>query len=418
VLVQASWSMTDWRVILQFESATHAMSSCERYVMAGVVLPARISVVACDPKAEPSAGAVHAEIDDWLRRLGARGATCDGPRGMGCMSWGEPSCQHVLVLVIGSAALDPAYERMASEWLKESRGRGVVITAMVPPLEHVDVFGGGGYPRLSKSTGASWGGVATQLAASVLAAALLDEKPGVFISYLRKEASASAEDIYDALTHAGFRVFLDRFNGTPGRVFPHELAEEMASMGLVALLETSGLRRSRWTMWEVAFARRYRLGPVAIKFGGAPGVHATAQRHVVPNDPAVSLPTHVVGDVVRFIRYHYLAVAVSRRAYFETLVRSAAQAGGGDATDIGRGMLSLDKPAGNTMGCVLPAGVPGRLRHVTRFMQSGNAGPYVLAGEHQHLAPADREDLRWLASYTHVKLAGSASVYRTVRGIV
>src|SRR6266853_519337 len=108
--------MADWRVILQFESATHIMaSSCNRYDMAGVVLPAHLSVVACDAAAEPSAATVHAEIDLWLRRLGSRGDECRGPRDMRCMSWDEPSCQHVLVLVIGSAAVDPDYERRAAE---------------------------------------------------------------------------------------------------------------------------------------------------------------------------------------------------------------------------------------------------------------------------------------------------------------
>lgn len=416
--------MTDWRVILQLESANQALpSSCERYVMAGAVLPAHISVVACDPAAERSAGAVHAEIDLWLRRQGAQSTTCYGPGSMGrlmeCMAWSEPSCQHVLVLMVGSAPLDRRYESIASQWRSRSRDRGPVITALVPPLTHADVFDGGGYPLLSKYTTASWGGSANQLAASALAAALLDEKPGVFISYLRKEASVGAEAIYDALTHAGYRAFLDRFNGTPGRVFPHELAEAMASMGMVTLLETSGLRRSHWTMWEVAFARRYRLGPIAVNFGGAPGVRAPAPRHAVPHhDPAVSLPTSVVDSVVEFIRDQSLAVAVSRRAYFETLVRTAAQAKGGDITDIGGGVLSLDNPGGVPVGYALPAGIPGRLRHVARLVQSQSAGPYVLAGEHQHLAPTDRRDLRWLASQTGVWLAGSASVYRTVQRIV
>lgn len=280
------------------------------------------------------------------------------------------------------------------------------------------MFGGGGYPFLSMCTAASWGGVATQLAEAALVAALLDEKPGVFISYLRKEASAAADAIYDGLTHAGYRVFLDRFNGTPGRVFSHELAEAMSSMGLVALLETPGLGGSRWTMSEVAFARRFRLGPVAVNFLRGRRVRAATQRLTVSHDPAGALPPAVVRDVLQFIREHSLAVAVSRRAYFETLVRSAAQDGGGDATDIGGAVLSLDKPIGNSVGSALPAGVPGRLRHVARLVRSRNVGPYLLAGEHQHLSPSDREDLRWLATQVRVTLTGSGSVYRKVRRIV
>jgi hypothetical protein len=334
------------------------------------------------------------------------------------MAWGEPSCQHALVLVVGAATLDSRFEQLAKQWLTKRSGHCTVLTALVPPLTHSQVFAGGRFPVLSTCIAAPWGGSPMQLAESVLADTMLDEKPGVFISYIRLEASAGAEDIYQALSRLGYRVFLDRFNGTPGRVFPLELAEAMSSMGLVALLETSGLRDSRWTMWEAVFAARFRLGPVAVNFQGAPPVRAAVLRRAISHNPAKALPTPVVDDIAQFIRDNTLSVAVSRSAYFESLVRSAAQDSGGDAAHVGGGVLSLEQPAGNPVGCVLPAAVPGRLKHVTRLVRSRHVGPYVLAGEHQHLARGDRDDLQWLAAQTGVTLAGSASVYRTVRRIM
>jgi len=106
----------------------------------------------------------------------------------------------------------------------------------------------------------------------------------VFISYLRAEASQGAEQIHDGLARSGFRIFLDRFSGTAGRLFPQELSEAMASMGLVVLLETSGLFRSRWTMWEVGFARRYQLGPIAVNFNRARAIRTAMVRHPVSED--------------------------------------------------------------------------------------------------------------------------------------
>jgi hypothetical protein len=238
----------------------------------------------------------------------------------------------------------------------------------------------------------------------------------VFVSYLRKEALGGADQIHDALTHAGFRVFLDRFNGTAGRVFPRELAESMASMGLVLVLETSGLHKSHWTMFEVDFAHRYRLGPIAVNFDGAPHAAVAIQRLDVPKDPLHRLPTKDVEAIVDFVRTHALAITLSRRAYFESLVRLAASAAGSFEVDAGFGVVSLHR-GGVPLASVLPAAVPGRLRHIHRLASATAGSDAILAGEHQHLPLADLDDLRWLARQRSVTLAGSGSVFRIVRRI-
>jgi len=334
------------------------------------------------------------------------------------MSWQEPSCQQVLVLIIGAEILSPRFELMAQEWLKRNRQSTVIITALKPPLTHSQVFGNGTCPLLEKCNALPWEGSHQQLAESTLSAALLDEKPGVFISYVRSESFKGAEQIHDALIHSGFRVFLDQFNGTPGRVFPHELSEAMASMGLVVLLETSRLFNSRWTRWEAAFARRYRLGPVSLNFNGAPLLRTATERHSILQDPSKKLSTSVVDDIVTFIYKHYLAVAVGRRAYYETLVRLAAISKQGKVTNIGSGVLEISDLSNITKGCALPIAIPGRLRHIHRLVTAFPVGPYLLAGDHQHLSPTDREDLRWLASHTRVTLTGSASVYGAIRNVL
>ena len=412
--------MNAWRVILQVESPSGGFwSPCIRFDMSGVVVPAHISIIACDPAAISKALAVHAEIHQRLTRIGgASSVDCPGPRGLECQAWDERSCQHVLVLIIGSPNLHHQFETMAVDWNRKSHGGASVLVALVPPLDHAGVFGTGRHPELAKCTASAWKGDVEHLASTALELALLDEKPGVFISYVRNDARVAADDIHDALLRAGYRVFLDRFSGTPGRVFPHELAEAMADHGLVLLLETPGVFHSEWTTWELAFAHRYRLGPVAVNFRNAPRWRAATNRLSASEDPTANLPAPLLEQVVNFVRHNHLTTSVTRRAYFETLVQLAAQTKRGSASVIDGGLLELTNASSVKVGSALPGAVPGRLRHVKRLVDSPIPGQRLLAGQHEHLRPRDRDDLRWLAGTTGITLAGPASIYSAVRRIL
>lgn len=405
--------MNAWRVILQLRDSADRLS-CDRYDAAGVAAPAQITVTACDAVADSWAAATHAAIEASLRLLRATPASCSGPGGVRCMAWLEPACRHVLVLLVGTAPLDFRWEAHAVEWMKLSRGNGRVIVALVPPVTHERAFAAGAHPQLSLCAAAGWGGVPKRLASIAMAEALLEEKPGVFLSYRRDEASGGAEALHDALIHAGYRVFLDRVSGTPGRQFPRELAEAMSSMGLVVLFETASLRSSGWTMWEARFARRFRLGPIAINFAKAPEFVGATTRMPLAVSPLTRLPDADIRRAVNFVDREYLRTAVARQAYFETLIALAARSKGGSAIDRG-GLVSVSDGAGAVVGTVLAAAVPGRLRHVARLARSQRIRPHLLAGEHQHLAPCDLDDLRWLAQTSGLRLTGSGSVYGAVR---
>jgi hypothetical protein len=379
------------------------------------VVPARIAVVSCDPSALAVARQVHAELDARLHALGGISSTCGSSyvRSLDCQTWEEPSCNQILVFVIGAAPLDPKHEVMAKSWWQASGGRAVIIPAIIPPLKHSEVFGGGAFPIMRKLTASPWLGSLKELVAAVMIAALLDERPGVFISYLRSEASSVAEQIHDALAKNGYRIFLDRFSGSPGRVFPHELAEAMSGMGLVCLLETAGLRNSRWTMFEARFASRYRVGPIALPFG-TPGFRSAVARVDLSSfSPTAALPNVAVEEVVSFIAESYLRVTVARHAYYEALARLAARSRGGDVSLLFGGALRVLDSSQQAVGGVLPTGAPGKLRHVRRVVDYIPSGR-IIAGEHQHLFVSDHADLKWLAGQHDIALAGSGSLYKAI----
>lgn len=177
-------------------------------------------------------------------------------------------------------------------------------------------------------------------------------------------------------------------------------------MGLVVLLETQSLSSSKWTMWEAAFAHRYRVGPIAVNFNGATGLRATTVRHSVYEDPANPMAPQAVDGIVKLILDEHLKVAAGRRAYYETLIRLAAQSKGGDVTAIGSDVLQIADKQSAVKGFALPSGVPSQLRHVQRLVETTTGGSALLAGEYQHLPPADRSDLEWLAAKENVKLTG------------
>jgi TIR domain len=98
---------------------------------------------------------------------------------------------------------------------------------------------------------------------SLVALSLDDQR--IFISYRRLETQPLAEQLFDALTHEGFDVFLDRFSIHPGLNFQQRLTQELADKSMLLLLESAWVHTSEWTNHEIQFAKRYQLGLLALQ---------------------------------------------------------------------------------------------------------------------------------------------------------
>ncbi len=61
--------------------------------------------------------------------------------------------------------------------------------------------------------------------------------PKIFVSYRQTESAALAIQLFDALSHAGFDVFLDHFRIPPGVNFQSRLTQELGDKSMVLFLE-------------------------------------------------------------------------------------------------------------------------------------------------------------------------------------
>jgi MTH538 TIR-like domain (DUF1863) len=58
---------------------------------------------------------------------------------------------------------------------------------------------------------------------------------------------------------------LARFSMPPGYDFQRRLNQELEDKSMVVLLESRSLKDSKWTQHEIDFAKRYRLGMLALR---------------------------------------------------------------------------------------------------------------------------------------------------------
>jgi hypothetical protein len=76
----------------------------------------------------------------------------------------------------------------------------------------------------------------------------------LFISYRRSETQGIAIQLYEALDHNGFDVFLDTLSIRPGEQFQDVLWHRLADTDVIVLLDSPGFLASRWTTKELAAA--------------------------------------------------------------------------------------------------------------------------------------------------------------------
>jgi hypothetical protein len=406
-----------WNVVLQAQTQNGA--SCHRLSVGGLPRPCRILFVPCDPAADWPAHASHQALHAQIGAKSRSSDPCGGPIHPGCMAETEPACEHILVAVIAQAPISSSCQQMLSDWASRP-GRRLILPALAPGITHQQAFGGTS-ASISGLQLVPWGGDPQRLASLVAQRALHGARPGLFISYRRLDSAAVADQLFDEMSHRGFRVFLDRFSVTTGRLVQQEIAEELADRDVVLVLETDNILQSRWTSWEIAFARTYRLGLLALQWPGAPTLRGISDRRSINPGRGGILTANELRSAADFIERGHTLASLTRRAFYEALVEAAALSKQGSVHPTGTGALRLLDRGGTERALVAPSGRPGSLAEVHRLVRAALQppnGPLLLAGQHRHLPPDAHDDLNWLAQTVGVDLAGRADVYRQVRTLL
>lgn len=407
-------SFPKWNAVLQIHG--RKQSRCELYD----ALPIPDAFHICIIQDSGDRVAAYRIFDAITRRLapycGAPGSpsSCPsgshGPVGRGCMARREPECRSILVAVTGTAPIDQSLGVEIDGW---SRGGPYDLVLPVLPAgaspSHIlrsrsranAVFYHGD-PELIADTilqSAGFGGTARRL----------------FISYRRQDSRDIADQLFDRLNREGFEVFLDRFSGTPGRLFPEELAEEIVDKGVLLLLETPNVRNSPWTLAELGFAMLFGLGRLAINLNSAPesGIVHSADRHQVRLGPRTqTLSAAQLDTIVRFIRSRYAAQLLARRLFMEALLQIGLRPHGIVPNKKGGGIYEVSaKSNPQTYQIALAERTPeiAEVRRAARAAQAAG-GRGVVLGPHQYLGPQRRVDFDWLVRNVDVRPMGEGEI--------
>lgn len=182
-----------------------------------------------------------------------------------------PHCHKLLVIVGDDATILPRNAAALKPWL---RGDETFTILPVLPLPARPMFGKlMPARRVGLRNAFFWiRRVEEALPALLATASVTAEQPKIFISYRQLDCATLAIQLFDALSHDGFDVFLDHFRIPPGVNFQSRLTQELGDKSMVLVLESRRLQDSKWVLYEINLAKTCGLGVFALNLDDAPPV--------------------------------------------------------------------------------------------------------------------------------------------------
>ncbi|MFL6261644.1 MAG: toll/interleukin-1 receptor domain-containing protein [Thermoanaerobaculia bacterium] len=324
------------QVILQSEKSGGGMS-CVGFMGLPVVNPAFIALVSADsPEAFANTDVLRRELEREILALDVRAqrvsmpchGIASGPES--CHAHTEPSCRKLLVLVGDEKT---PFEPRASfaPWLP-----GDPMYAVLPVFPQVAKTGVTGLlPQNFQAINVEfWSRSITGAIPAVLAlAGLTSDRPRIFISYRQKESAALAMQLFDALAHENFDVFLDHYRIDPGINFQARLTQELGDKAMLLLIESAGMLASQWTIYEINVAKECGLGVFALQPPGGkdvPGVDEAVRQRLADGDfeggafaATVVLQDVALADVIERVKREHDRALVRRRRVLRTSFEAA-----------------------------------------------------------------------------------------------
>ena len=171
-----------------------------------------------------------------------------------------------------------------------------------------------------------------------------EEDQRIFISYRRDDTTAFAEQLFDRLHHEGFDVFLDRFSINPGVNFQNRLYQELADKAMIVFLESPTFLSSPWIQLEIAFAKKYRLGLLALNIDGSPKIPSIDneyRRDLILSDTTGLLDIPGLNNLVTDIRQQHSVALYRMKNYLNNNVVAALESVGAATTFDQNGFISV-----------------------------------------------------------------------------
>ena len=176
-----------------------------------------------------------------------------------------------------------------------------------------------------------------------------EEDQRIFISYRQKDTTPFAEQLFDRLHHEGFDVFLDRFSINPAVNFQNRLYQELADKAMIVFLESPTFLSSSWVQLEIAFAKKYRLGILALNVDGSPKIPAIDNEYRIN----VSLSTttkevdkSALDNLVTEIRQRHSVALYRMRNYLNNNIVAALESKGATTSFDDNGFINVADKTG------------------------------------------------------------------------
>lgn len=335
---------------------------------------------------------------------GAEPTRCHGtfsPGPEGCWAASHPGAlRRVLVWVADAALTAPVASPTPTRALPYN-----VILPLLP-----DGVTAGGLPKGIAKAQARWyapGQIVNAVPDILVASALGLDAFRIFISYRHDDCAAVAGQLFDALSHQQFDVYLDRFRTEVGSNFLERIRFELADKACVLLLDSKDVGRSAWVRGEYAFARKYRLGLVAVDLpGGTQTFSRVAKRVSLTSSRSESFTAKTelakaqIDKAAAFVRNHYAAEMARRFRYQRRLILSAAALASAPCTLRSDGNFEV---VGRAKTYVVAATArPPSLEALRPICQAaGSAAKAVLVGPRLSSSHSASLDIDWLASETN-----------------
>lgn len=244
-----------------------------------------------------------------------------------CHARNEPDCKKIRLVLIGKAKQYTQYQTPAAWQTHDPTFRLAPVFLTAASVNFLP-------SNLAGQNGFHWSKGDMQAATEILRIAdIINERPRIFISYVRKDSHLIADQLFDHLTRRGFEVFLDRFSLPPGADFQLRLMEELARIGTVLVLDSPGVPTSSWVRLEVDFARLHRLGLLALRLPGGAGISGiTSGRQMTLEDQDLTAKGRVrvkrLEDLLSRITLVHANAEQRRVAYLRDSLSSALSLNG------------------------------------------------------------------------------------------